>query len=75
MDNRAILRRREVIDMVDSIASVLVQRDGMDPEEARELVEEARQDLMTRIDAGESPFDLCEEWFGLEPDYLDELLY
>ena len=56
------------------IEKILIKRDGLTPEEAREQVEEARIELRSRIDEGEAPFDLCEELFGLEPDYLEELL-
>jgi len=60
--------------MVDSIKSVLMRRDGMTEEEADELIEEAKQDLRERLEDGDFPEDICEEWFGLEPDYMDELL-
>jgi hypothetical protein len=59
--------------MIESIATVLMRRDGMSREEADSLVEECRVDLLERVDAGEMPYYICEEYFGLEPDYLDEL--
>lgn len=30
--------------------------------------------LGERIDAGDMPLDFCEEQWGLEPDFLDDLL-
>lgn len=57
-----------------SIKDVLMTRDGMSPEDAEELVQLAREDLQDRLAEGELPEDICEEWFGLEPDYIDELL-
>ena len=51
-----------------------MRRDGMSEEEAEDLIQEVREDLMERLEDGELPFDICAEWFGLEPDYLDELL-
>jgi hypothetical protein len=56
------------------IAEILMKRDGMSKEDADDMVEEAREDLLERLDGGEMPLDICAEWFGLEPDYIDELL-
>jgi len=58
-----------------SIKSVLMNRDGMSEEEANSLIADAREDFNTRLAEGETPFDFCAEWFGLEPDYLDELMF
>jgi len=63
-----------VIKMVDSIKSVLMRRDGMTEEDAQDLINEARSDMIRRLEKGEMPEDICEEWFGLEPDYLVELI-
>lgn len=60
--------------MEKSILEILVDRDGMTEEDAEELIELAREDLHERIDQGEQPDDICEEWFGLEPDYIEELI-
>lgn len=59
--------------MTISIVEVLISRDGMSRKEAKDLVEEARKDLNKRLSEGEYPFDICEEWFGLEPDYIVDL--
>lgn len=59
---------------MDSIKSVLMNRDGMTAIEADKLIAEAKQDLHDRLSQGEMPEDICEEWFGLEPDYIMELL-
>ena len=61
--------------MVESIMTVLMKRDGMTEEEARQEVEDAREELQELIEAGECPYDFCQDRFGLEPDYLDELLF
>jgi len=60
--------------MHSTIKEVLIERDGMSPNNADELINQATQDLNERLLNGEMPFDICEEWFGLEPDYIDELL-
>ncbi len=59
---------------METIKQVLIRRDGMDEHEAEALIEEAKQDLLARLEEGEMPFDICQEWFGLEEDYVIELL-
>lgn len=56
------------------IVEILMERDGMTREYAEFLVEDARKDFNERLAAGEMPFNICQEWFGLEPDYIFELL-
>ena len=57
-----------------SLTDVLVERDGISPDEARRQIEAARDELYERIEGGEMPFDFMQDEFGLEPDYLMELL-
>ena len=57
-----------------NIQQVLMERDGLSALEAAQLIEDAREDLAQRLEQGEMPYDICEEWFGLEPDYIMELL-
>lgn len=57
-----------------SIKEVLMKRDGLSADEAEDLIEQAREDLNDRLAAGEIPDDICEEWFGLEPDYITDLM-
>ena len=49
---------------------VLRDRDGYTEEETAE----ARRDILDRIMEGEDGFDVIEE-YGLEPDYLEDLLF
>jgi len=58
----------------ESIKDILMRRDGMSQIEAEELIMHAKQDLNIRLAEGETPDDICNEWFGLEPDYIFELL-
>ena len=60
--------------MADSIKKVLMKRDGLTEQEAEEQVKQARIDLQERLKNGELPFDICQEHFGLEPDYIEELM-
>lgn len=59
-----------------TIKHVLMRRDGMSDVEAQELISEARIQLREYLDDGdfEGAENICEEFFGLEPDYLMELL-
>lgn len=59
---------------MESIKEILMSRDGMTEEEANDLIEQAKEDMNRRLDEGEMPDDICEEWFGLEPDYIMELM-
>ena len=56
------------------IAEILMKRDGYTREEAQDQVSEARDEMYSMLSRGENPEDICEMWFGLEPDYIDELL-
>jgi hypothetical protein len=60
--------------VMESLKKVLMQRDKLTEAEAERDIAAAKSELIERIDAGEMPFDLCEELFGLEPDYLEELM-
>lgn len=57
-----------------SIKHVLMDRDNMSEEDADNLINQAASDLDYRISIGQMPFAICQEWFGLEPDYIDDLL-
>lgn len=60
--------------MRESLKEVLMRRDNMSEAEADDMIEEAKEDLQERLGNGEIPEDICEEWFGLEPDYIDDLM-
>ena len=53
-----------------SIKSVLIRRDGLTPDEADDMIEEARQ----LVAEGENPESVLRVEFGLEPDYVFDLL-
>lgn len=57
-----------------SLRDVLMERDGLTAEEADKQIAEATEELHSRLAEGDMPFDLCEEEFGLEPDYLEDLI-
>lgn len=53
-----------------TIEATLMKRDGYTREEAREALREARK----RVLEGENPEDILYEDFGLEPDYIFDLI-
>ena len=59
-----------------SLKEVLMRRDNMTAQDAEELIQEAREDLHDRLAADEfvDDADFMAEWFGLEPDYIMELI-
>ncbi len=63
--------------MEETILEVLMRRDGMAEGDAENLIAEAKEDLQDRLEDRESfgdPEDICSDWFGLEPDYIIELI-
>jgi len=50
----------------------------MTPADAEDLIAEAKDDLDALLQRGgtlEDAYLLIEDWFGLEPDYLDDLIF
>jgi hypothetical protein len=60
--------------MRKSLKRVLIQRDDLTEEEADELIAEAKEEFHRMLENGEDPSDICETFFGLEPDYLDDFI-
>lgn len=55
---------------METLREVLIRRDGQAPHEADALIDDARQ----RVLEGEDPAEVLKEEFGLEPDYIFDLL-
>lgn len=63
---------------MNSMKNVLMKRDGMSNEDANREMESARESLWEIIEFGGTLDDLEEMMameYGLEPDYLEELLF
>jgi len=61
---------------METIKEVLMKRDGMSEADADDLIAVAKMELYFLLD--EECLDdaeFCMEWFGLEPDYMMELIY
>ena len=56
--------------IMQSLKQVLMNRDGLTEAEAEEFINEARE----RIYSGDDPEEILLEDFGLEPDYVFDLL-
>lgn len=56
--------------MDETIKQILMRRDGMTATDADDLINEARE----AVAEGQDPEEVCQEYFGLEPDYIWELL-
>jgi len=59
---------------MNEIIKVLMERDGLTQTEAKKEFKEAQDELNRRLASGEDCYDICEEYFGLEPDYLMDLI-
>ena len=59
-----------------NIKQTIMKRDGITAKEADEQIKEAREVLRQYIEDGDfdSAEDICLEYFGLEPDYVFELM-
>ena len=58
------------------IKTILMERDGASEQDAENQIQEAREELYDLLDQGdfEGAEDICADYFGLEPDYLDCLI-
>lgn len=56
--------------MEETLKQVLMRRDGMSSSDADDAIEDARE----RVFSGEDPEEILLEEFGLEPDYIFDLL-
>ena len=59
---------------MNAIVKILMERDGMSREDAEGMVDMARLDLDDRLAMGEMPYDICMEYFGLDPGYIMDLV-
>ena len=61
--------------MQESIKEILMRRDNLTEVEADDLIEEAKAAFFNYLDSGdfESAENICQEYFNLEPDYLDQM--
>jgi hypothetical protein len=60
----------------ESIKQILMRRDGLDSHQADLTIQAAKAQLDDYLQDGNhaAAEEVCQEFFGLEPDYIDELL-
>ena len=62
-----------------SIKQTLINRDGITADEAQDRIDECKRDLAELLVSGNPNYEdvvqLGYDHFGLEPDYLDEMLF
>jgi hypothetical protein len=63
--------------MRNTIIKILMERDGLTREEALASYREGIAAFMEYLEAGDltAAMDICEEFWGLEPDYLDDIMF
>jgi hypothetical protein len=63
--------------MRNTIINILMDRDGLTREEALASYREGISAFMEYLEAGDltAAMDICEEFWGLEPDYLDDIMF
>lgn len=58
---------------MNKVVKILMERDGMSKDEAIELVEETRDEILA-CGGGDEAWDIIEDNLGLEPDYIFDIL-
>ncbi len=58
------------------IKEIIMKRDGLSEADADDAIASAKTDLQDMIEAGDTmeAMDVCQDHFGLEPDYIEELM-
>jgi hypothetical protein len=69
-------QRKLLIMSRETIKQILMRRDNLSANDADILISEAIDAFKDYLDEGDqnSAYNICAEYFGLEPDYLDELI-
>ena len=58
---------------MEKIIKILMERDGLSKEEALVLIKETRDEIMMLDNPFEAD-DIIQEYLGIEPDYLDDIM-
>lgn len=56
---------------MNRVIDILMKRDGMDYEDARSLVKETQDEIISNPSDVD---DIIQDYLGLEPDYLEDIL-
>lgn len=58
---------------MESLITVLMKRDNLTKEEAKEQVEEVKEEFYFRLDNDRNPYSALADLVGLKPNYFEEL--
>ena len=58
---------------MNKVVKILMKRDGMTEDEAKELVEETREEILA-CEGSDEAWDIIEDNLGLELDYIFDIL-
>lgn len=61
---------------LQSIKETIMKRDELSEQEANRLIAEATMQMDMYLEEGslEEAYEICQEFFGLEPDYIFDLI-
>lgn len=61
---------------MQTLIQVLIERDGITEEQAKEDIRECRTEMLAAIESGNmfEAEEIFADWFGLEPDYLFDVI-
>ena len=59
---------------MDDLTKVLIERDGLTELEALEEIRKGRIEFYQRLGDGDTCSEFCSEFFGLEEDYIFDLI-
>jgi hypothetical protein len=76
MYNSFNIKQGEMIMPKETIKEILIRRDSMTIKDADDLIKEAKDAFHEMLLHGETEeaYDICQDYFGLEPDYIWELM-
>lgn len=61
---------------MNKVVKILMERDDMTEQEAKDLINECREDMQNAIESGDYEYaEACmSDYLGLEPDYIFDIL-
>jgi hypothetical protein len=63
------MARKSLVQTVSEMEDISIQ-------EAYDLVKAAKEEMFELLEQGdmEAAYNICETWFGLEPDYIEDIM-
>lgn len=61
---------------MESLKDAIMKSDGLTEQEAQKQINEAREEMNELLAEGktEEAYEICGDYFGLEPDYIMDLI-